>query len=144
MTFALIFIVSIIVFYYTYFNILFPIFVYISPLLILLYLTTKMRKALVSMSKRGNEICPRSNTQNVKREKRITLSLIKVLFVFLFCQTTSAIPYVLHLLYVRRGLVRVEIVYVAFLLRHIFLVINSSVNMPIYVCFSEHYRQLVR
>ena len=35
--------------------------------------------------------------QNVKREKRITLSLIIIMLVFLFCQTTSAVPYVLHL-----------------------------------------------
>ena len=131
---------------YIYFIGMIPVFMYLIPLSILLFITVRLRMVLKLMLEQRMNI--QKEPQGKDRERRITISLFVILTVFLVCQCTTCLVYLVDIL--QYWVIDTDhdfvykIIFMSFVGRHVLIVFNSSVNVLIYVYFSKHYRRLVR
>ena len=130
---------------YIYFLGFVPLFMYLLPLSILIFVTLRLRSQLKSTS--GQILTNQSLSQRRKRDRKITLSLIVIMTVFILCQVSTCIASLGYVIFtfVKAAYIEIvaNIVWVLFVTRHALVVFNSSVNILIYVYFCKNYRDLV-
>ena len=115
------------------------------PLSILIFVTLRLKSELKSTSQ--YMATNQNQLQRNRRDRKITISLLIILIVFIICQLFTCLPYIEYVILwvVLDKLIMWlhEMIFMSFVTRHVLLVFNSSVNILIYVYFSQHYRGLV-
>ena len=120
-----------------YSNILYFPVMYIIPLISLMYLNTKLIKAVNQLKTRKAQL-----TGHQAPEDHITLCIIFIVFIFVICQTPALINQILWAVtdHADRDCGKFHFYYTK--ISDVLVVINSSVNFIIYCLFGKSFRQI--
>ena len=122
-----------------YVDVLYYVFTFVVPLLILAYVNTMVTVAYQEMRRRKRRMTSRSRGSD--NDGDVTLVMILVVLIFMLCQAPARI---VQLVWKYKYAHCRQYAYYIIHLSHTLEVLNSSVNFIIYVCFRKHFRTIVK
>ena len=115
---------------------------YVIPVGSLIFITVRLLQSLRSSRQRRMELI--EGQGQVQRDNRLECMVIVVLIVFLVCHTGVPIAFVLHWLGVDLGIsCHLSVAFISYTIVMTLIVLNSSVNIIIYIVFYRNFRRIL-